>query len=79
MNKLGAGVILIALGGFLECARYISAAVYMSGMPSQSRELFADGLSYVGSRLMILAGIAAFAGVVLAAAGLWESYQKKKR
>ena len=79
MNKLGAGVILIALGGIMQCAKVIAAAIYMSGLASQSSELFADGMEYVGGRLDVLAGAAALAGTVLAVWGLWESNKKRKK
>ena len=46
MNKLGAGISLIILGGIMRSVKILAAAIYMSGSASQSRELFEAGMDY---------------------------------
>ena len=77
MNKLGAGILLVILGGFMHSIRVISAALYMSGAASQSRELFKAGLDYVGIDQDILSAAAVLTGVVFIAVYLHDSYRKK--
>ena len=77
MNKLGAGILLVILGGFMHSIRVIAAALYMSGAASQSRELFKAGLDYVGNDQDILAAAAVLAGIVIIAVYLHDSYRKK--
>ena len=61
----------------LESSKYISAAVYMSGNTSQGKELFADGLQYIGAGPDIMAALALAAGVLLVTWGLIEANSRK--
>ncbi|MBR3146528.1 MAG: hypothetical protein IKF54_00100 [Eubacterium sp.] len=65
MIKMGSGLVFCMLAGILESARYIAAAIYMSGGATQSRELYVSGLGYVGMRLEILAAVSICAGAAL--------------
>lgn len=76
MNKFGAGVSFCMLAGILECARYITAGMYMAGGASQSSELFESGLSYVGMRLAIYAATAFAAGAALV---IWSIADRRTR
>lgn len=64
MNKRGTGVALCGIAAFLFAARYITAAIFMSGVSSWSNQLFFAGLAYQGTALLtgsivsLLAGIA---------------------
>ncbi|MBE5940904.1 MAG: hypothetical protein E7264_00045 [Lachnospiraceae bacterium] len=64
MNKRAAGVIFICVAAFLYAARYIAAAIYMSGTLNWDAELFSQGLEYVGSPLLILSIISLIIGCV---------------
>lgn len=76
MNKLGAGIALIMSGCIMQSAKFIAAAIYMSGTASQSKDLFENGLEYVGSRLDIMAALAACAGVAFVVWYLTDIYRK---
>lgn len=53
MNKRGTGVASIAISTFLFSAKYISEAIFGSGVSSWDEDLFNAMLSYVGSPLSI--------------------------
>ena len=55
-NKI-VGAIFCFMSAVLISARYISAAIFMSGVASWNATLFAAGLEYVGPFLAIAAGI----------------------
>ena len=63
MNNKGVGAILCLVAALLTCTKYISAAIFMSGVASWDAELFKAGLSYIGPSLTIAAAVALFAGV----------------
>ena len=77
-NKLDNGIRLLCLAGMIQCAKYISAAVYMSGSDSMSRDLFENGLKYLGSRPDILSALAGFAGLTLISLYIADSINKRK-
>ena len=52
MNKRGAGVIFCLIAAILFSARYIAAAIFMSGVLSWDATLFSAGLEYVGTPLL---------------------------
>lgn len=78
MNYLNQGIRLIMLSGIVQCGKYISAAVYMSGSASQSRELFKSGLDYVGPWLDYVSAAALLAGLLLAMAESVISIKNRK-
>ena len=45
MNKRGAGVVFCGIAAFLFAVRYITAAIFMSGVSSWSDHLFSTGLT----------------------------------
>ena len=77
MEKCISGAVLCLAAALLETVKYLSAAVYMSGNASQSRELFAGGLRYVGNGPDIMAAAALAAGVLLVTWGIMDSNKRK--
>ena len=77
MNKLGAGISLIILGGIMRSAKVMAAAIYMSGMPSQSNDHFEAGMEYIGVSQDMFAGISVITGIVFVALYFYDSYKRK--
>lgn len=63
MNRRGTGVIFILIATLLYCTKYLSAAIFGSGVSSWSSSLFNGMLNYVGDSLSVLSIIALFIGV----------------
>ena len=64
MGKRGVGSVFCFIASFLFSARYISTAIFMSGLSSTwNSELFASGLEYVGTPLKTLSIISFLIGV----------------
>lgn len=72
MNRRGTGAVFCFIAAFLFAARYISAAIFGSGVASWNRELFQAMLQYSGSTLLILSIISLVIGIVYLAAGEME-------
>lgn len=70
-NKI-VGAIFCFMSAVLISARYISAAIFMSGVASWNATLFAAGLEYVGPFLAIAAGIAFIIGILFLGYGLYQ-------
>ena len=64
MNKRGAGVSFCFIAAFLFSVRYISAAIFGSGISSWSSELFNNMLNYIGDTPLILSVISLVTGIV---------------
>jgi len=64
MNKRGAGVSFCFIAAFLFSVRYISAAIFGSGVSSWNRGLFNSMLRYTGNTLVVLSIISLGAGIV---------------
>lgn len=64
MNKRGTGVVFCLIATILFVARYLSAAIYLSGTTYLDYELFHNGLEYVGSGLLIFSIISVIIGSV---------------
>ena len=79
MNHKGVGAIFCLISAILMSARYISAAVYMSGAASWDRSLFQAGLSYVGPALNVTAIIALAAGVCFLVYGVFRDSDKQNK
>ena len=79
MNKRGTGVAFIAIAAFLFSAKYISAAIFGSGLASYNEELFNAMLSYIGNPLSICSIIALLLGLAYIAWGEYEEFTMKKR
>lgn len=79
MNKRGAGVIFIAIAAFLFASKYISAALFGSGVLSWDKSRFHAMLSYVGEPLSIFSIIALIIGVAYIGWGEYEEFTIKKQ
>ena len=78
MNNKGVGAIFCLIAALLISARYIAAAIFMSGLSvTWSEELYAAGLEYVGWPLPAMAAIALAAGIAFLAYGLYEDVKKR--
>lgn len=64
MNKRGAGVSFCFIAAFLFSVRYISAAIFGSGISSWSSELFNNMLTYIGNTLVVLSVISLGVGII---------------
>ena len=78
MSKRGTGVAFIAIAAFLFSAKYISAAIFGSGLASYNEELFNAMLSYIGNPLSICSIIALLLGLAYIAWGEYEEFTMKK-
>lgn len=76
MDRNGSGTRLIILSGILEGIKYLSAAIYMSGSASQSRELFESGLKYVGMKLDVFAAAALLLGAAII---VYEEFERRTK
>jgi hypothetical protein len=79
MSKRGAGVAFIAIAAFLFSTKYISAAIFGSGVLSWSEDLFNAMLSYVGTPLSLCSIIALIIGITYIAWGEYEEFIIKKQ
>ena len=77
MNNKAVGAIFCLIAAILASARYLAAAIFMSGTRSWDAELFAAGLSYVGAPLLIAAVAAGIIGAVFLAVGIFQDSKKK--
>ncbi len=66
------------IAAMLTSARYLAAAIFMSGVSSWSAELFASGLEYVGAPLRIASILALLAGIAFLVYGLYQETKGKK-
>ena len=64
MSKRGAGVSFCGIAAFLFATRYITAAIFGSGVTSWNTGLFNAMLSYTGNTLVVLSLIALAVGIV---------------
>ena len=72
MNNKGVGAVFCLIAALLTAARYMTAAIFMSGVLSWDGELFRAGLEYIGPALPIAAWAALAAGVVFLAVGVLQ-------
>lgn len=79
MNKRGTGVAFIAIAAFLFSAKYISAAIFGSGLSSWDQGLFNAMLEYIGYPLSICSVIALLIGLAYIVWGEYEEFIIKKR
>ena len=76
MNNKGVGAIFCLIAAILAGARYLSAAIFMSGTSSWSADLFSESLKYVGPVLQIAAIIALAVGIFFLILGLFKDEKK---
>ena len=79
MNNKGVGAVFCLIAAILMAAKYVSAAVYLSGSVSRNNELFHLGLEYVGSPLSAAAVIALAIGVVFLIWGIVQDVNASKK
>lgn len=72
MNNKGVGAVFCLIAAILMSARYLSAALFMSGVSSWDAALFQVGLSYVGSPLKICAVLALAVGIFFLVLGFLD-------
>ena len=77
-NKI-VGAIFCLISAVLISARYISAALFMSGVNSWNSDLFAAGLEYVGSFLVVAAVFALIIGILFLGYGVYQDIKKMKK
>ena len=70
MNNKGIGTVFCLIASILMAARYVTAAIFMSGVASWDSELFRAGLDYIGPALPTAAIAALVAGAVFLAVGI---------
>ncbi len=64
MSRRGVGVTFISIAAFLYGMRYLSAAIFGSGVKSWDKNLFNSMLDYVGPNLTIWAIVALVVGII---------------
>ena len=79
MNNKGVGVIFCLIAAILTGARYLAAAIFMSGASSWNAELFAESLKYVGPTLQIAAIVALVVGIFFLILGLIMDGKKAEK
>jgi len=79
MTKRGTGVSFVAISAFLISIKYISAAIFGSGVSSWDEELFYAMLLYVGNTLSNLSLLSLFTGVIYILWGEYEELQLKRK
>ncbi len=77
MNNKGVGAIFCLISAILTSARYLAAAIFMSGVSSWSRDLFAAGLENVGPSLKVLSILSLAAGIVFLGYGMYQDVSEK--
>ncbi len=77
MEKLISGALFCLTAAVARSVKYLSAALYMAGNASQSRELFASGMRYIGSGPDVMASFALICGVMLLIWGIRDMSGRK--
>ena len=63
MGKRGVGAVFCLIAAILFSARYVTAAIFMSGVSSWDSMLFSAGLEYVGTSLLTLSVVSLVIGI----------------
>ena len=71
-----ASAIVLLSAALLQCAKFISAAIFMSGVQSWDAAMFGQGLKYVGSTLDIFSVCSVVLGLGLM---LWYFFGKNRK
>ena len=79
MNNKGVGAVFCLIAALLMAAKYLAAAIFMSGLSGWSGELFRSGLGYVGSPLSTAAVIALIPGIAFLAWGIVQDMNTSKK
>ncbi|MEK3937321.1 hypothetical protein MKY41_18680 [Sporosarcina sp. FSL W7-1349] len=78
MSKRGAGIGFIAISAFLLSTKFISAAIFGSGISSWDKDLFRNMLSYIGNTLDIFSIGSFIVGIGYIVWGEYEESKLKK-
>lgn len=78
MNKRGTGAVFILISAILFSAKYISAAIFGSGVTSWDQQLFQSMLSYIGTSLNTLSILALLIGIAYICWAEYEALKPKK-
>ena len=70
MNNKGVGAVFCLISALLMAARYLSAAIFMSGISTWSSEMFQTSLEYIGPALPTAAIAALIVGAVFLGVGI---------
>ncbi|MFC5603169.1 hypothetical protein [Sporosarcina koreensis] len=79
MAKRGAGIAFIAISALLLSVKYISAAIFGSGVASWDEGLFNAMLSYVGNTLNIFSLLSLLVGILYIAWGEYDELKRKEK
>ena len=79
MNNKGIGVVFCLISAILVSAKYLSAAIFISGGTTWDATLFAAGLDYVGPFLSIASVVALIIGILFLGYGIYEEIKKNKK
>ena len=79
MNNKGIGAVFCLISAIMISAKYISAAIFMSGVNTWDATLFAAGLGYVGPFLSIASAVALIVGILFLGYGVYEEIRKNKK
>ena len=72
MNNKGIGAVFCLIASILMAARYVTAAIFMSGVSSWDSELFRSGLDYISPALPTAAIAALIVGVIFLGVGIFQ-------
>ncbi|MBR4691832.1 MAG: hypothetical protein IKP17_03650 [Oscillospiraceae bacterium] len=79
MNNKGVGAVFCLIAALLMAAKYLAAAIFMSGISSWSVELFRSALQHVGPPLSIAAVIALVLGIAFLVWGIVQDGNTSKK
>jgi hypothetical protein len=79
MNRRGTGVIFILISALLFSARYITAAIFSTGISTWSMELYQSMLGYTGNMLLIFSIISLVVGIIYLIFGEFQNRLEKNR
>ena len=79
MNKRGTGVAFIAMSVFLIASKYLSAAIFSSGITTWDKNMFNNMFDYVGNTLSNFSLLALIIGIAYIAWGEYEEFKDKSR
>ena len=79
MNNKGVGAVFCLIASVLMAARYMTAAIFMSGVSSWDSELFRAGLSYTGPSLKWAAFVALLVGAAFLGIGVYQDIKNSEK
>lgn len=77
MNKYGVGAILCATSAIIYAMRFLATAFFISNTTEWSKEIFQNGLGYVGNELTVVSVILAVVGIAYLIIAEIETKNKK--